>query len=202
MYVAGYMVTGFVVAGAYASGRLRGRWGRYERTALAIPLRSPSSLRSRRRRSATGRLATSRPTSRPSSPRSRGSARRPRAHRAPARLVRRTARSSTGSRSRTCSRCSRSTAERDGAGPRHACPPTLGRRSMWCASPSRSMVGIGTLLALLGLFYLAVRLRRGGCPSRRGSTARWWCRAVVARRADRRLGRRPRSAASRGSSTT
>ncbi|HEU4979065.1 MAG TPA: cytochrome ubiquinol oxidase subunit I, partial [Solirubrobacteraceae bacterium] len=38
MYVAGYMVAGFVVAGAYAYGRLRGRWGRYERTALAIPL--------------------------------------------------------------------------------------------------------------------------------------------------------------------
>ncbi|MDT7628182.1 MAG: cytochrome bd ubiquinol oxidase subunit, partial [Pseudonocardiales bacterium] len=38
MYLAGYMVTGFVVASAYAVGRLRGRWGRYERTALAVPL--------------------------------------------------------------------------------------------------------------------------------------------------------------------
>src|SRR5437764_2473631 len=38
MYVAGYIVTGFLVAAAYAFGRLRGRWGRYERTALAIPL--------------------------------------------------------------------------------------------------------------------------------------------------------------------
>jgi cytochrome d ubiquinol oxidase subunit I len=38
MYIAGYIVTGFLVAGAYAIGRLRGRWGRYERTALAIPL--------------------------------------------------------------------------------------------------------------------------------------------------------------------
>jgi cytochrome d ubiquinol oxidase subunit I len=38
MYVAGYMVTGFLVAGAYAFARLRGRWGRYERTALVIPL--------------------------------------------------------------------------------------------------------------------------------------------------------------------
>ncbi len=38
MYVAGYIVTGFVIAGVYAVGRLRGRWGRYERTALAIPL--------------------------------------------------------------------------------------------------------------------------------------------------------------------
>jgi cytochrome bd ubiquinol oxidase subunit I len=38
MYLAGYMVSGFLLAGAYAFARLRGRWGRYERTALAIPL--------------------------------------------------------------------------------------------------------------------------------------------------------------------
>src|SRR3954469_17084238 len=38
MYVAGYIVSGFVVAGVYAFARLRGKWGRYERTALAIPL--------------------------------------------------------------------------------------------------------------------------------------------------------------------
>ena len=74
MYLAGYIVTGFLVAGAYAFGRLRGRWGRYERTALAIPLtvaalaslgagagRRLGGARRRRRRS------------RSSSPRSRGS---------------------------------------------------------------------------------------------------------------------------------
>jgi cytochrome d ubiquinol oxidase subunit I len=38
MYLAGLIVAGFLVAGAYAWGRLRGRWGRYERVALAIPL--------------------------------------------------------------------------------------------------------------------------------------------------------------------
>ena len=38
MYIAGYIVCGFLVAGAYAIGKLRGKWGRYERTALAIPL--------------------------------------------------------------------------------------------------------------------------------------------------------------------
>jgi cytochrome d ubiquinol oxidase subunit I len=38
MYIAGYMVTGFLLAGAYAVGRLRGRWDRYHRTAFAIPL--------------------------------------------------------------------------------------------------------------------------------------------------------------------
>jgi len=38
MYLAGFIVTGFLVAGAYAVGRLCGRWGRYERIALTIPL--------------------------------------------------------------------------------------------------------------------------------------------------------------------
>ena len=38
MYIAGYIVTGFVVAAVYAFARLRGQWGRYERTALTIPL--------------------------------------------------------------------------------------------------------------------------------------------------------------------
>jgi cytochrome bd ubiquinol oxidase subunit I len=38
MYVAGYIVSGFILAAVYAFARLRGRWGRYERTALAIPL--------------------------------------------------------------------------------------------------------------------------------------------------------------------
>jgi cytochrome d ubiquinol oxidase subunit I len=38
MYIAGYIVSGFILAGVYAFGRLRGRWGRYELTALKIPL--------------------------------------------------------------------------------------------------------------------------------------------------------------------
>jgi len=38
MYLAGNMVAGFLVAAAYAVGRLRGRWGRYERTAFTVPL--------------------------------------------------------------------------------------------------------------------------------------------------------------------
>src|SRR5262245_4088688 len=38
MYLAGYIVTGFVLAAIYAWGALRGSWGRYEKTALAIPL--------------------------------------------------------------------------------------------------------------------------------------------------------------------
>jgi cytochrome d ubiquinol oxidase subunit I len=38
MYCAAYIVAGFAVAGAYAIARLRGRWTRYERTAMAVPL--------------------------------------------------------------------------------------------------------------------------------------------------------------------
>jgi cytochrome d ubiquinol oxidase subunit I len=38
MYIAGYIVSGFLVAATYAFARLRGRWGRYERAAIAIPL--------------------------------------------------------------------------------------------------------------------------------------------------------------------
>jgi len=38
MYLAGYMVAGFVTAGVYAWGWLRGRRGRYERVALVVPL--------------------------------------------------------------------------------------------------------------------------------------------------------------------
>jgi cytochrome d ubiquinol oxidase subunit I len=38
MYLAGYIVVGFVMAGLYAWGALQGRWGRYEKTALAVPL--------------------------------------------------------------------------------------------------------------------------------------------------------------------
>lgn len=38
MYIAAYMVTGFILAGAYAVSRLRDRWDRYHRTACAVPL--------------------------------------------------------------------------------------------------------------------------------------------------------------------
>jgi cytochrome bd ubiquinol oxidase subunit I len=38
MYLAGYIVTGFLVAGVYASAFLRGRAGRYHRTALGVAL--------------------------------------------------------------------------------------------------------------------------------------------------------------------
>ena len=37
MYIAGYMVTGFLVAACYAFARLRGRDGRYERSRTGDP---------------------------------------------------------------------------------------------------------------------------------------------------------------------
>jgi cytochrome d ubiquinol oxidase subunit I len=42
VYVAGYIVAGFLVAGVYAREYLRGRWGRYQRTALTIALSAAS----------------------------------------------------------------------------------------------------------------------------------------------------------------
>ena len=38
MYVGAFIVTGFLMAMPYAIGFLRGRWGRYERTAFAVPM--------------------------------------------------------------------------------------------------------------------------------------------------------------------
>jgi cytochrome d ubiquinol oxidase subunit I len=38
MYVAAFMVTGFIVAGCYAVSWLRGNWSRYHRIALTVPL--------------------------------------------------------------------------------------------------------------------------------------------------------------------
>jgi cytochrome d ubiquinol oxidase subunit I len=37
MYVGAYIVTGFLLAGPYAIRRLRGHWGRYERVAFTVP---------------------------------------------------------------------------------------------------------------------------------------------------------------------
>ena len=98
MYIAGYMVTGFLLAGAYAVGRLRGRWTRYERIALTIPLTIAAWPRRCRSSSATGSPATSPSSSRSSWPRSRGS---PRPRAAPPSTCSAgtpTARSSSGSR--------------------------------------------------------------------------------------------------------
>ena len=59
MYVTGYVVTGFVLAAAYAFGRLRGQWGRYQRVALTIPLTIAALASIARGRWATGPRVTS-----------------------------------------------------------------------------------------------------------------------------------------------
>src|SRR2546426_2215160 len=110
MYLAGYMVTGFVLAGAYAFGRLRGRWAGTSARRSRSRLRWRRSPRWRRSSSATGTAARSRPRSRPSSPPSRDWARPPRARPCTSSAGTRTGTSSTGSRSRTCSPCLPSTA--------------------------------------------------------------------------------------------
>ena len=206
MYIAGYMVTGFLVAGAYAFARLRGRWGRYERTALAIPLTiaalaSPVQVLRRRLERARGRRSTQ-----------------------PIKLAAFEGLGQT-TRARPIHLLGWYT---DGKVKYGIGIPTLlsllavpQPRTRPCrgSTPSRpsdrppvnvvrvafqTMVGIGTLLALLGVVYL-VRSDPAttAAASRPGSTAPS-CVAgpAVARRADRRLGRRPRSAASHGSSTT
>ena len=82
------------------------------------------------------------------------------------------------------------------------CRRTTVRRSTSCASPSRRWSGSARCSRCSRVAYLAVRFRRRRLPE-----SPWFYRALVARRAalgrraDPRLGRRPRSAASRGSST-
>ena len=112
MYLAGYMVSGFGVAAAVAFMRLRGHWGRYERTALAIPLTIAalaSPVQVLVGDWAARDVATKQPTRQPS-PRSRAYTRRRAAPPSTCSAGTPTARSSTGSRSRTCSRCSPSIA--------------------------------------------------------------------------------------------
>ncbi len=151
MYLAGYIVTGFLVAGAYAVGRLRGRWGRYERTALAIPLTIAALA-------APVQLLVGDWAAREVATHAADEARRARGAgaddegraRAPARLVRRdTARSSSGSRSRSCCRCSPSTTRTRPSQGLDAVPPDDRPPVNVVRVAFQMMVGIGTLLALL-----------------------------------------------------
>ena len=170
MYVAGYMVTGFLVAGAYAFGRLRGRWGPYERTALAIPLMIACLAAPVQVLVGDWVARDVASTSRSSSRRSRGCTTTRRAP-STSSAGTRTARSPTGSRSPICSRCWPSTAgTRTVRGldtvPAAQRPPVNVVRVAF-----QTMVSIGTMLALLGLVYLVVRIRRRRLPPRPGSTA-------------------------------
>ena len=199
MYLAGYIVTGFLVAGAYAFGRLRGRWGRYERTALAIPL-TIAALASPVQVLVgdwAGREVADAPADQ--ARRDRGPARTRRAARpCTCSAGTPTARSSTGSRSPSCSRCSPSTTPTRrvqglDAVPADDRPPVNVVRVAF-----QTMVGIGTLLALLGVGLPGrCACGEGACPSRAGSTGRWCSRgplslvALIAGWVTTEVGRQP-----------
>jgi cytochrome bd ubiquinol oxidase subunit I len=175
MYLAGYMVTGFVVAGAYALGRLRGRWGRYERVALTIPLtiaalaapaqvivgdwaarevagNQPTKLAAMEGLPHTVRGAPEHLLGWYTDDRVEYGVRVPR-------LL-----------SLLAFHDPNATVQGLDAVPPHQRPPVNVVRLAF-----QTMVGIGTLLALLGVIYLLVRWRRRRLP-----TSFWFYRAVAA----------------------
>ena len=174
MYLAGYIVTGFLVAGAYAFARLRGRWGRYERTALAIPLTiaalaspaqvlvgdwaarsvavaQPTKLAALEGVSTTTRGAPEHLFGWYSDGRVKHGLRIPK-------LLSFLAYHDPNARVQGLD-----------AVPRNRRPPVNVVRVAF-----QLMVGIGTLLALLGAVFLAVRVRRRRLPE-----SRWFYRAVT-----------------------
>jgi cytochrome d ubiquinol oxidase subunit I len=164
MYLAGYIVTGFVLAGVYAFGRLRGRWGRYERVALAIPLtiaalaspvqvlvgdwagRDVARLQPVKLASFEGLQRTQR-----GAPISAGPVKVPHA-------LSMLAFHQWNARVRGLE-----------IAPARDRPPVAVVKAAF-----RTMVGIGTLLALLGVVFVFVRWRRGRLPE-----SPWFYRALV-----------------------
>ena len=162
--------------GAYAFARLRGRWGRYERTAW----RSRSTI-GRARRAAAGRrrrLGRARGGGGPAGEARRHGRARPTTTRgragARARLVRRTTRSSTGiaipkllsflafhDPNATVQGLDAVPADRPSAGERR--PRSRSRRWSGSARCSRCSASV---------FLVRPRPRGDGCPSRAGSTGR------------------------------
>ena len=176
MYLAGYMVTGFVLASVYAWGMLRGRWDRYQRTALAIPLavaavaapvqvivgdwvaRDVGKQQPAKLAAVEGLAETT--------------------EGAPIHLLGwfDGERCGTASRSRVCSRCSPNTIRT-----RRSRGSTLCRRGQAAVRAInvtrfafQTMVGIGTALMMLGLVFAYVRIRKKRLPE-----SRWFYRAVV-----------------------
>jgi len=174
MYFAGYIVAGFLVAATYAWGFLRGRWGRYERTALTIALSAAAiaaPLQVVIGDWAAREVASAQPTKLAAieglGPTTRGAAEHllgwynghevvygiaiPRmlsvlAFHNPDATVQ----------------------GLDAVAPQDRPPVNVERFAF------QTMVGIGTLLALLGVVYLYVRLRHQRLPH-----SRWFYRAVV-----------------------
>ena len=175
MYVAAYMVTGFVVAGAYAVGKLRGRWGRYERIALAVPLAAATlaSLAQVFVGDWNGRdVAASQPT--------KLAAFEGLGHTTKGAAVHILGWYSNGRveygipiprlLSLLAFHSSNATVQGlDAVAPADRPPVNVVRYSF------QTMVGIGTMLALLSVFYLVVRLRRRALPE-----SVWFYRALAA----------------------
>jgi cytochrome bd ubiquinol oxidase subunit I len=174
MYLAGYIVTGFLVAGAYAFARLRGRWSRYERTALAIPL-TVAALASPAQVLVGDWAARSVAVAQPTKlaalegvPKTRRGA--------PEHLLGwySDGRVKYGLRipkllSFLAYHDPNARVQGLDAVPRNRRPPVNVVRVAF-----QLMVGIGTLLALLGAVFLAVRVRRRRLPE-----SRWFYRAVT-----------------------
>jgi cytochrome d ubiquinol oxidase subunit I len=174
MYLAGYIVAGFLTASVYAWGWLRGRRGRYERVAFVVPLTVARWPRRCRSSSVTGRRARLPASSRQSSLPSRTCMRR------------RRARPSTSGAGTTGTRFATASPSR-GSCPARLPRPRCPRRGVrGDAAPGASalnvvrvafqtMVGIGFLLAGIAAVYLLVWLRRRRLPQ-----SAWFYRAVVA----------------------
>jgi cytochrome d ubiquinol oxidase subunit I len=175
MYIAGYIVSGFLVAGAYAFARLRGRWGRYERTAFAIPLTIAalaSPVQVLVGDWAARDVATTQPT-KLAAFEGLGETRRG----APEHLLGwyTDGRVKYGiaiphALSFLAFHSWNAKVQGLDAVPASQRPPVNVVRVAF-----QLMVGIGTLLALLGVAYLVVRIRRKRLPE-----SRWFYRAVVA----------------------
>ena len=206
MLLAAYMVAGFIVAGVYAVGMLRGRRDRYHRLGLRDPAhrrgdRDPAADLRRRRRRPRG----VRTTSRPSSPRSRCC--RTGTH-VPAVLG---GCWSTGevplraSRSPRAPRCCPATARRPASAGLDAIPAACARPTTWSPSVHLAfdvMVGIGTRCCCSRPWFAFAWWRRRDLPENR-----WFLRAHRGQRRrspssrSRPAGWSPRSAASRGRSS-
>jgi cytochrome d ubiquinol oxidase subunit I len=175
MYFAGFIVTGFLVAAVYAWGFLRGRRGRYERTALAIALTAAAVVAPLQlvigdwaaRQVATGqpvKLAAMEGLGQTTAGASEHLLGWYDGHEVVygieiPRLL-----------SLLAFHNPDATVQGLNTVPLADQPPVNVERFAF-----QTMVGIGTLLALLSVVYLFVRFRRGRLP-----TSRWFYRAVVA----------------------
>ena len=176
MYLAGYLVCGFIVAGVYAYAWLRGRRDRYHRTALVVDARV--RLAGRAGAGDRGRLGGARGRRAPAGQaRGDGGAaahderRAVHARRVLRRVARRGALRHRDPEAAVAAGQPRPERARspglDSVPPADRPPVNIVRFAF------QTMVGIGTGLALLGVVvHLAPGAASGGCRARRGSSAR------------------------------